>query len=644
MRRLIPFAVSALALIAASPAPAEWPIAADIPKPAPIALGLAGAPEPDVTRYLLVQGASAVSISPDGSRVAYSTSVTGQPQIWTVDAAGGQPRQITFGAGIDEFRWVPDGSGLLYGADTGGDERLGMNVISPDGTQERVALAKSDAYRYFGDFSKDGRHFVYATTERNGRDTDIHVADLGTGATREALRGRPGMYPVAWQPGGASVLVSEARGESANDLHLLDTATGRLRTLFKPKVASAYQSPAWKPDGSGFYLVTDDGGDFLRLAYFDLNAGKLATVEAPAHDVAQVELSGDGRFLVWSTDEAGFGRLHARDLTTGRDLALPQLPAGTYDFELAEAAPVAVIRTSGARAAGTVHVLNLATGGLRQVVAPNTAGLDLARMTVPVPVAFKARDGERLSGLLYMPEGQGRVPVYLSLHGGPSAHAQAGFRPDLQYLVARGIAVLDFNYRGSTGSGKRFASLNDKRLRKNELGDLADAVKWIAAQPRLDGKRVAVGGGSYGGYLTNAAVGAYPDLFVAAVSAVGVSDWVKALEGASPELQASDREEYGNVRDPADRAFLASLSPLNNASRVRTPMLVEHGANDPRDPVSESDAFVTAVRKTGTPVRYIRFPDEGHGISGLANRVHYYRQVADFLEERFGLKRAGVSD
>jgi dipeptidyl aminopeptidase/acylaminoacyl peptidase len=170
-----------------------------------------------------------------------------------------------------------------------------------------------------------------------------------------------------------------------------------------------------------------------------------------------------------------------------------------------------------------------------------------------------------------------------------------------------------------------------------ELGDVADAVAYMRSTGRVAPDKAAVMGGSYGGYLTNAAVGAYPDLFVAGASFVGVSDWVKALEGASPALKASDRQEYGDIDNPSDRAFFASISPINNANRIRTPLLVEHGANDPRDPVTESDRFVEAVRKNGTEVVYLRFPDEGHSVVNLANRVHMWRRVAAFLEEKFGM-------
>jgi dipeptidyl aminopeptidase/acylaminoacyl peptidase len=593
-----------LSLSATGAAPADWPQAADIPRPEPIALGLAGAPEPEVTRYLLTQGVRNVVISPDGRQVAYATSLTGQPQVWVVGSEGGAATQLTFGAGVDDFHWLPDGSGLLYGADTGGDERIGLNVLSRDGTAEKVVLPKTGAFRFFGDFAPDGGHFVYSTTERNGSDMDLYLADLA-GGTRELLRGRPGLYAQAWQPGGTAVLVSEARGETGNDLHLLDTATGVLRTLFSPAQPSAYESIAWTPDGKGFYVVTDDGTDRRRLAYCDLATGRLRDVEKPATDVVAAALTPDGRWLLWVVDTQRLPHAARRGTSqAGPTSSLPALPPARSSSRWRGSAAVRGDpreRATGRRAPPS-RPGRAGAAARRSGRRPSRGGARPgAKMTVPVSVAFPARDGEQLSGLLYRPAGltvggPAPVPVYLLLHGGPSAHADAAFDPEVQYLVARGIAVLDFNYRGSTGAGKRFASLNDRRRRPDELGDLADAVRWIAAQPGLDGARVAVGGASYGGYLTNAVVGTYPDLFVAAVSAVGVSDWVKALEGASPALQASDRLEYGDVRDPSDRAFFASLSPLRNASRVRTPMLVEHGANDPRDPVTESDAFVAAVR------------------------------------------------
>jgi dipeptidyl aminopeptidase/acylaminoacyl peptidase len=226
--------------------------------------------------------------------------------------------------------------------------------------------------------------------------------------------------------------------------------------------------------------------------------------------------------------------------------------------------------------------------------------------------------------------------VLLSVHGGPTAQARPTFDPTRQYLLTRGIAVFDLNYRGSTGYGRSYARLNDGRLRERELHDLEDAVRWLEQSGRVDASRVAIMGGSYGGYLTMAGMARLPHLFRAGVAAVGVSDWVTALEGASPSLKASDRIEYGDIDDADDRAFFQAMSPITHVAGVRAPVLVLHGANDPRDPVTESDRYVRAIRERGGEVEYLRFPDEGHGIRRLENRIIAGRRIAAFLERLLG--------
>ena len=636
---ILGMAVPSLALAQPEPAsPPEWPHQADIVSAEPVALRAAGEGQPDVTRYLLVRSASDFAISADGRTIAYLSNVTGVPQIWTVDARGGFPDQLTYGHGVDWLESSPDGRHLLYGADNEGDERVAINLLSLDGTRERVIVEKSPAFRVFGAFSSDGDRFAYSTTERNGTDFDIHVADVATGRTREVYQGRFGFYVDAWQPGGDLLVVREVRGETGNDLHLLNARTGELTTIFRPERVAQYGNIEWLPDGSGFFLSTDQNGNFSEIHFYDVAERRLRPVVAPGQDIGQIALSHDGRYLAWTTIDTGFERLHVRDLSSGRDLPVPDMPAGTVSMSFAAAAPVLALRIDSPRTAGQIYAWDLASNERALAVPVDSPGLDMSEMVVPEPVSFRARDGATLTGLLYMPDralGGGKPPVFLAIHGGPSAHARPFFQPDLQYYVSRGIAVLDLNYRGSTGHGRDFAELNDRELKANEVGDLADAVAWLRSTGRVDADRVAVGGASYGGYLTNAALGTYPDMFVAGVSAVGVSDWVTALEGASPALKASDRLEYGDISDPDVREFFARLSPINNAERITTPLMVLHGANDPRDPVTESDRFVERIRAAGGDVTYLRFPDEGHGISKLANRVHAYRRIAAFLEEQF---------
>jgi dipeptidyl aminopeptidase/acylaminoacyl peptidase len=629
-----------LASVATSTVSAQTYRPEDVVKADPVSLAPAQDGKPDIARFLLVRSPRDAVLSSDGSRVAWISDVTGSPQIWTMPVNGGFPDQLTYGSGVDWLEPGPAGQ-WLYGADTDGDERVGMHLLSADGTTERTIVAKSPAFRTFGTWSRDSRRIAYSSTERNGNDFDIYVSDVQTGLSQRVYEARGGFYAVAWQPGGDLLAVSETRG-GGNNLHLLNAATGKLTPVFRPKEIAEYSSVEWAPDGQGFYLSTNQSSDNHEIAYYDLATKKLRTLARPGFDVGQLTVSPDGRYLVWTTIETGFSRLHARDLSTGRDMTVPSLPSGTLSVRFAAERPVLLISANSPTTAGQVLSWDLAGAGTRTLVPTDAPGLDLSKMVVPKAVRFAARDGAPLSGLLYMPALASpgtKPPVFLRIHGGPSAYATPSYAADVQYYVSRGIAVLDFNYRGSTGQGKAFEALNDRQKKADEVGDLADAVRWLRASGKVDGSRIAVGGGSYGGYLTNQALGTYPDMFVAGVSIVGVSDWVSALEGASPALKAADKLEFGDIADPKVRAFFAKLSPINNVAKIKTPMLVMHGANDPRDPVAESDRLVQGIRANGSSVVYLRFPDEGHGISSLANRVHGYRQIAKFLEDHFGLVR-----
>jgi len=502
-------------------------------------------------------------------------------------------------------------------------------------------LPLSDAFRTFGMFSPDGSRIMYSSTERNGRDFDIYVADLESGDTRRVFEGTYGFYPEAWQPGGDFVIVSETRGEDAQDVYMLDVRDGAMTPLFKPEVAAAFEDFRWTPDGKGFYVATNLDREYTALAYYDLRTATLQVREAPNHDIEDVTLSGDGRYLAWTTTVAGFFRLHVRELETDRDLDVPALPDGVYALDFADAAPVLAVRVSGPSTPGDVLTWNVATSRLALAVDAPTGGLDAGRFVTPVALRYEARDGVELQGLLYLPDPArfgDRPPVAVQVHGGPSGQSRPSWRPLEQFLVNSGIAVFAPNVRGSTGFGKTYARLDNREKRLDSVRDLVDTVSYLSDRDDVNAERIAVMGGSYGGYMVNAVLGAYPGVFDAGASFVGVSDWVRALEQASPALKASDRIEYGDISEPRWREFYEENSPINNAHRIDVPMLVWHGANDPRDPVTESDRIVKAVRENGVEVTYLRFPDEGHSIRKTANQVAAYRTLADFLAEQLEIE------
>ncbi|HEY0171777.1 MAG TPA: S9 family peptidase [Pyrinomonadaceae bacterium] len=662
------------------------PAPEDVPTPVAGDLGLAGAACPDIARFLNARAAVAPSLSPDGRFVAFRTSTTGTPQLWVAETkAAAAPHQITFGESVTFHEWSPAGDWIAYGVDRSGNEREGFYLVSPDGTREVQLLAPSEAFRAWGGFSRDGRLAAFAATEPGGDDFHIYTLNLKAEELRplRVYAGQGGTYVASWRPDGSGLLLSKTRGEDSNDVLYLDLTSGEARPLFQPKEAASYGSFAWTPDGRGFYMATDEGRDFAGIAFYDFAARKLTWVETPARDVELVALSADGRWLVWAENVGGFSELSARDLRAKRTTTLapsvtrgegartstqavrgvvgalewaaradvlalqisaPGVPGDIWVFEPSKASMAPTTMSRRAATPGGPRMLNagepVMLGGVSRVTESTLAGLDPDRFVEPEAVSFKSHDGETIHGLLYLPRGasaEARAPVVLNVHGGPTGQARPSFGSVTQYLVARGYSVLDLNFRGSTGYGKRYARLDNGRLRPNAVKDMGAAVEWLAKSGKpVNASKVAVMGGSYGGYMTYAALALLPEKFAAGVSFVGVSNWVTALEGASPALKASDKIEYGNIDDAADREFFKQLSPITHVAAVKAPLLVSHGANDPRDPVNESDQFVRAIRERGGEVEYLRWPDEGHSIRKLSNRVTAYRRVAGFLERTLG--------
>lgn len=647
MRRSMVYSLLlATAAPGAVPAADEWDNAADTPRSEDVTVGLAGRQPADIVRYLLAEGAASARMSPDGETVAFRWSVSGEPQLWTVDVDGGFPRQLTFGSAISMYEWAPDGDNLLISRDADGNEREGYYLLSRDGTREREVLPQSDAYRNFGGFSADGRRFVYSSTERNGRDFDVYVASLDDGAAERVYDGSFGYYATAWQPGGEQVILTEVRGEDARDVHLLDVSTGKLETLFEPDVAAAFSDFAWRPDGSGFYLSTNLDREFQALAYYSLDERSLEFIAEPSQDVGDVALTGDGRYLVWTTNDDGYSRLHGLDTVSGEPVTIPEVVDGVYSVDLARNAAIAAIRVSGPGTPGDVLAWDLGAGSAVTAMKASLGGLNPESFVAPESLRYPARDGVELQGLLYLPDAATfpQPPVVVQVHGGPSAQSRPSFRAIEQYLVNQGIAVFAVNVRGSTGFGKTYARLDNREKRLDSVRDLVDTVARLSDDPRVDTRRVAVMGGSYGGYMVNAVLGSHPGVFDAGISMVGVSDWVRALEEASPGLKASDRIEYGDIREEKWQRFYAENSPINNADKIDVPLLVSHGVNDPRDPVTESDRIVSAVRGNGREVTYLRWPDEGHSVRKQENRVVLYRSIARFLEQQLKVENSELGD
>ncbi len=621
---------AALALAASSPPGGSAPTAGATPGPY------------DIERYLNIRSASVSGLSPDAATVAFTTNVTGSNQIWKVPATGGWPEQLTFFADrVAGVEWSPRGDWISFSKDVGGDENFQIHIVSPDGSS-LVALTSDPTVRHnFGSWSRDGRFIAYASNERDRKFFDVYVMDVDTKQRRRIVEKDALFGAGPFSDGGRRLIVSRANASLDNDLFVVDLAAGVSGGPVEPVLLTPHEGMAahepvgWTSDGSAVWVVSDQGREFYALGLLDVSAKKIAWKREPSWDVTAAALSPDGRTLALAVNEDGYESLTLLDTATMKEKTARSLPRGQIDALIfSQDGSTLALTLVGAARNGDVHLASLTANTLTQVTRSSTAGIPMSSFVEPRLVRYRTFDGLEIPSFLYLPaeapQGAG-LPCIVTPHGGPEGQTVARFSPVTQYYVNRGYAVLAPNVRGSTGYGKTFTHLDDVRRREDSVKDLVAGVEWLKGSETVDPKKIAVMGGSYGGYMTLAAVTLYPDLWAAAVDSFGIANF-RTFFGKTASYRVSLRaSEYG---DPVkDANFLDSISPIHKVDRIRSPLIVLQGANDPRVPAAESEQIVEAVRKKGGTAEYVLFPDEGHGWTKLANQITAHRAIAAFLDK-----------
>jgi Tol biopolymer transport system component/dienelactone hydrolase len=602
----------------------------------------------DFARYLNIRSAYGSSFAPGGERLAFLANITGIPQVWEVPARGGWPDQLTF---FDErvsfVEFAPAGERCVFGMDLGGSERTQLYLLTSGGEQTICLTPEApEAIHTFGGWSRDGGRIAFSSNRRSAADFDIYVRDVGPsgeGQTRRVFTGQ-GMYSVVgWGPDGDWLVVSHDHSSMHNDLYRL-RLDGALDLLTPNQGQARYVEVNVAPDGRGLYLATDAGSDFLRPAYLDLTTLELRRLGAADWDVDAVKLSPDGRVLAIVTNQDGFSRWELRDLAEGRELPPPEPPPGLCGFlTFAGDSTALSFSLTGPQHPLDVWVYDLRGRELRQVTFSSLAGLPRGSFAAPELVGYPTFDGRTIPAYLYRPHPDSAPstsllpPVVIDVHGGPEGQRRVEFNPVYQYFLHRGYAVFAPNVRGSTGYGRAYSQLDDVEKRMDSVADLAWAVHWLRDSGVADARRIAVLGGSYGGFMVLAALTSYPDLWAAGIDIVGIANFVTFLENTGAWRRYLRECEYGSLE--RDRAFLESISPIHKVDRIRAPLMVIHGANDPRVPIGEAEQIVASVRQRGGVVEYLRFDDEGHGIVKLANRLVCYPAIAAFLDRHLAGER-----
>jgi dipeptidyl aminopeptidase/acylaminoacyl peptidase len=584
----------------------------------------------EFARYLKVRGAWGPSWSSDGLRLSFLTEITGVPQVWEVASrAPSWPEQLTFYEERVSGAWYsPEEDRLLFGMDAGGNERSQLFLLQ-DG-EVRDLTNDPGAIHYPGGFSPDGRQVAYTATRRNGTDFDVFVQEVPEGEP-EMVWKVSGYHTVAdWDPDGGALIVSRHHSNVNNDLYRLDLETGEA-TLLTPHDGDArFSGVNVTPDGGSLYLATDRDGEFSRLARLDLATLELEYLTPDDRDVEGVELSGDGGYLVASRNVDGYSDVLLFN-SRGRRMPDPEIPAGVVGgFEFSpDSGRLAFMLTAPERNPD-IWVVELPDGEAQRLTRSSTAGIPPRSFRKPRVLRYTSFDGREIPALFYEPESE-NAPVIVNVHGGPESQARPAFAPVTQYLLDSGYAVFFPNVRGSTGYGKAYTHLDNVRLRMDSVADLAHAAYWL--RERGHG-RIAVMGGSYGGFMVLAALTEYPDLWTAGVDIVGIANLVTFLENTGSYRRSLREPEYGSLE--RDREFLESISPIHKAENIKAPLMVVHGKNDPRVPVGEAEQIVERVKGNGGTVEYLLYEDEGHGLAKLENRLDAYPKIVAFLDTHLG--------
>lgn len=601
----------------------------------------------EIERYLNIRSATSPALSPPGDRIAFLTNITGTAQVWMINATGGWPEQLTFYPDrVDFISWAPDGSGLVFAKSIGGDENAQLFWLAPDGSQVRSLTAELKVRHNFGVWSADGRQIAYSSNKRDPKFFDVYVMDIKTGSAELIYQQDGSNAAVGWSQDGKQLIISRENEELSldNDLYLVDLASRKATHITPHEGAAQFRDVRFLPDGKSILLTTNSTQEFQSLAQMELRTKKIEIIDKTPWDVGSVEISDDGAVLAYTVNNDGFSELYTRRLDTdGKPLitavgrALPiELPAkglaGGLSFSH-DGKKLALV-FNGPKYNPDVWLYDLASRRFRQITHSSCGGISQSSFIEPQLVRYKSFDGRTIPAWYYRPQTATPVahslPVILSVHGGPEGQALPNFNAVFQYFLSRGYAILDPNVRGSTGYGKTYTHLDDLQKREDSVKDLAAGVEWLKSDGAADPKRIGIMGGSYGGYMVLAAITLYPEIWSAAVDMYGIANFETFLRRTSNYRRKLREREYGTL--DRDLAFLNSISPLHKVDRIRAPLFVLHGRNDPRVPFSEAEQIVKALEERKQPVEHIYFDDEGHGFVKLNNRLYMYPKIVEFFE------------
>ncbi|WP_040210424.1 S9 family peptidase [Clostridium polynesiense] len=580
----------------------------------------------------------------DNENVVFINNKSGVPQIWQKSLSTGETRQRTFySERIFRVQTHMDTRSIIFCMDEGGNEQEQIYLLK-DGAEEPVNLTNNPEVRhYLGGMTNDGKKIIMSCNARKRASFDICSIDVETGEIKTILQNEDNYnLPACLSPNGQYLLYNKLLATSDNALWMVDVNNGKAVKIPEDDTVAQYVNPTWRSDSKGFYLLTDREDEYTYVAYYDIETKSLKPYYKTNWDIEAISLSSDNRYLVMLINEDGYSSMKIMDTKNGIFINHPIPPLGVISYYESitwsqKGHKLLFSLTSGKRTSD-LWILDIDNDSLKRITNSSMADLNTDVLVEPELKKYKSFDGLEVPFWLYTPVGKSpeNLPVVIEIHGGPEGQERPIYNPLIQYLLNEGIAVVAPNVRGSIGYGKSYHHLDDVEKRLDSVKDIDSLVEYIVNSNIADKNKIAVMGTSYGGYMTLSSLSRYPHLWACGIDIVGMFNLETFMENTAEYRRAHRGSEYGTLEH--HREILREVSPIRKVDDITAPLMVVHGANDPRVPVGEAEQVVDCLAKRGVSVKYLRYEDEGHGISKMKNKLHCYPQMAEFLKRNLGIK------
>lgn len=577
------------------------------------------------------------SFSPDNSNLLISSNRSGIYNAYTIPTKGGEMTPITQSDSTSYFAnaYFPNDNRMLLSADGNGDEIDHLFVRETDGNIKDITPVEGAKAEFYG-WSKDDKYLYYGSNKRDPKYFDVYKMSIDDYSSEMLYQNNDGMDFSGMSDDENYFALSKTVNTNDSDLFIYNATTKETTKINDNMSGNSAQD--FSKDNSKFYYTTDDGSEFSYLMSYDLETKEKKKEMEKSWDIMGSGFTSKGTYMVVYVNEDGKNAIEVLDTETMKPIDLPDFgDKSITSVSLSDDENWMRMYVGGSNTPSDLYTYNLETKEQYKLTNVLNEEINPEDLVTAKVIRYKSFDGVEIPAIYYLPHqasADNKVPAMVWVHGGPGGQTRQNFSSLIQYMVNQGYAVLAVNNRGSSGYGKTFYQMDDKNHGEKDLQDCVEGKNWLATQPEIDGDKIGIIGGSYGGYMTMAALTYTPEEFDVGVNIFGVTNWMRTLKSIPPYWESFREALYKELGDPysADSVRLKKISPLFHTDKVTKPLIVLQGAKDPRVLQVESDEIVAGVRKNGVPVEYVLFEDEGHGFIKKENQIEAYSKIIEFLD------------